>query len=102
MLKFIQTHETGGDCTAPYDVMLDKPYTVGAFVEEVLATRSNEWGNFNVMGSGSDYFHPTARVEYRYGKLLEALPENLLSMQIDRVKAHGGWTNMDYRLYITK
>lgn len=102
MLKFIQTHSEARDCTAPYDVILDNPYTVGEFVEEALATRSNEWGNFDVMGSRSDYFHPTARVKYRYGKLLETLPENLLSMQIERVKAHGGWSNMDYQLYITE
>lgn len=102
MLKFIQTHSEARDCTALYDVILDKPYTAGEFVEKVLVTRSNEWGNFDVMGRGSDYFHPTARVKYRYGKLLETLPENLLSMQIERIKAHGGWTNMDYQLYITE
>ena len=43
-MRFIQTHATGSDETAPYDVK-DFPVTVKEFIDEVL-TR-NEWGNIN-------------------------------------------------------
>ena len=80
MLKFIQTHPTGSDCTASYDVILDKPYTVGDFINAVLTTRSNEWGSFHLT-----YY---TRMDYRDGKPM--------SMRIKEVKASGGWSAMDY------
>ena len=106
MLKFIQTHHTGGDCTAPYDVLLDKPYTVGEFINEVLTTRSNEWGEFIVRRKGSGYFDRMASAEYRYGKMKNrngentAIPVELISMPIMEIKAAGGWSAMDYNLIV--
>ena len=106
MLKFIQTHATGGDCTAPYDVILDKPYTVGEFINEVLTTRSNEWGKLIVRRKGSGYFDRMASAEYRYGEMRSyegkktTIPEEIASLPIKEVKAAGGWSAMDYNLII--
>lgn len=106
MLKFIQTHAPGGDETAPYDVILDKPYTVGEFINEVLTTLSNEWGEFVVRRKGSGYFDSMARAEYRYGEMKNrngektAIPEEYTSLPIKEVKAAGGWSAMDYNLII--
>lgn len=106
MLKFIQTHATGSDCTAPYDVILDKPYTVGEFINEVLTTRPNEWGEFIVRHKGSDYFGTMARAEYRYGEMKNRhgikteIPEEFALLPIKEVKAAGGWSAMDYNLII--
>ncbi len=106
MLKFIQTHPAGGDCTAPYDVILDKPYTVGEFISEVLTTRPKEWGEFFVRYKGSGYFDRMARAEYRYGEMKNrhgektAIPEEYAVMPIKEVKAAGGWSVMDYNLII--
>lgn len=100
MLTFIQTHATGSDCTAPYDVIMDKPYTVGEFINEVLTTRTNEWGEFVVKHKGCSYFDRMANTEYRYGKKESAMPEDIASLPIKEVKASGGWSNMDYDLFV--
>ena len=44
MIKFIQTSEVFGDCSANYDVKLNKPHTVGEFINLVLVERKGEWG----------------------------------------------------------
>lgn len=98
MLKFIQTHAEGGDCTAPYDVKLDKPYTVGEFIKEVLTTRPKEWGEFFVRHKGCGFLDSIARAEYRYGAMKSAIPEEFTSLPVKEVKAAGGWSCMDYNL----
>lgn len=35
MFRFIDAGPTGGDYTAPYDIMLDRKYTVGEFIDTV-------------------------------------------------------------------
>lgn len=105
-LKFIQTHAESRDCTAPYDVILDKSYTVAEFIREVLTTRSNEWGQFNIRRKGSSWLDRMAVVEYRYGKLENRdrenteIPEIMVSLPIEEVEARGGWSAMDYDLII--
>ena len=106
MLKFIQTHAAGGDETAPYDVILDKPYTVGEFINEVLTTRSNEWGEFIVRHKDSGFLDRMASAGYRYGEMKNRngekteIPEEFASLPIKEVKAAGGWSAMDYNLII--
>lgn len=85
-MKFIQTHSAGGDCTAPYDIT-DYHEIVADFVGEVLNTYKGEWGYFEI-----DYTH----FEFRYGKLLNEIPSNILGKRIDSVKASGGYSRMDY------
>jgi len=98
--KLIQTHAAGGDCTAPYKVELDSPYTVGEFIKEVLMKCSNEWGDFEVRTAGG-WFHPTIfRVEYKYGKLMENIPEEIASLSIVKASSCGGWTAMDYNIIV--
>lgn len=100
MLTFIQAHATGSDCTAPYDVIMDKPYTVGEFINEVFTTRPGEWGEVVVKRKGRSYFDRMASAEYRYGEMESAMPEEFASLPIKEVKAAGGWSNMDYYLII--
>ena len=71
MIRFIQTSEVSGDCSAYYDVILDKPHT--------------GWLDYE-------------KYEYRYGVLNDAIPKNLLEKKIISITAHGGWTRMDYLL----
>lgn len=85
-MKFIQTHEMGGDCTAPYDVK-DYNEIVADFVGEVLNKYKNEWGYFEIDGH---------KFEYRYGEILDLIPTSVLEKKIIDVKAVGGWTCMDY------
>ena len=91
-MRFIQTHATGSDETAPFDIMDYKAKTVGEFIDEVLKERPNEWGYFDVYGFG--------RCEYRSGKLLSELSDDKLRYRIKSVKAAGGWSRMDYRITV--
>ena len=43
MFKLIQTSDIRGDCTASYDVQLDKEYTVTEFLETVLTQKADNW-----------------------------------------------------------
>ena len=106
MIKLIQARPESRDCTAPYDVVLSKPYTITEFIKEVLATRSGDWGEFVVRRKGSDWLDHMAVVKYRYGKLENRdgkkaeIPENLAILSITEVKASGGWSAMDYNIII--
>lgn len=39
MIKFQQTARTGGDETAPYDVILDREYTVRELIDYILTRK---------------------------------------------------------------
>lgn len=92
MLKFVQTHGMGSDCTAPYDVELDRPYTVAEFINEVLTSRKNEWGEIEIKGAFS--------LKYRYGKTEQEIPEQYANLPVKKAHAAGGYSAMNYRLEI--
>lgn len=92
MIKLKQCTQTGGDCTAGYDVFMDRQYVVGEFVNEILL-RNGEWGYIHVFGGES--------VEYRYGSALSTFSEFYASQLILRAKASGGYSRMDYTLYLS-
>lgn len=85
-----------GDCTAPYHVELDKVYTVDEFVHTVLTRK--EWGYIGIYCKGTIFGEP--KCEYRYDKLLYALPDDVLDKKIVKAEADGGWSRMDYLLWI--
>lgn len=98
MFSFKSTGSVRGDCTAPYDVILDKTYTVEEFVEAVL-TIHDEWGYIGISKKGAIFGDP--KCEYRYGELItEPLPDNVLNRKVKEAKASGGYTRMDYFLKI--
>lgn len=100
-MKFIQTSEEFGDCSAYYDVKLNKPHTVGEFINLVLVERKGEWGKFEMYNpdvSWLDY----EQYEYRYGVLKKPISKELLEKNIISIEAHGGWTRMDYLLKLEK
>ncbi len=47
-MRLVQKGSEGGDCTAPYVVKLDRAYTAGELIAEILATRPGEWGTIIV------------------------------------------------------
>lgn len=94
--RMYQTRPEGGDCTAPYDIDFFEPctYTVEEFVKDILSNK-DEWGYINI------HFDKTERVfEYRDGALKNELPKELFSRTIVFADAHGGWSRMDYNLYL--
>lgn len=104
MIKLSQAGPSGGDCTAPYNVETDCK-TVGDFISEKLSAFPHEWGNIQVI-EGKDtgqwmYFSSQckATIEYKRGALQNPLLPNIASMKINKVRAHGGWSNMDYMVF---
>lgn len=96
MFKLYSAGKVRGDCTAPYDVELDKEYTVNEFVQTVLTRK--EWGYIGIYCHGTFFGEP--KCEYKYDKLLYTLPDNVLNKKVIKVKADGGWSRMDYLLWI--
>lgn len=96
-MKFTQIGKTMCDETTPYEVTGQKSRTVREFIEEVLEEKPNEWGYISV---GGHFFQPRKKgsCEYRYGKLLSEMPEELLDVEIREILAYGGWTRMDYTI----
>lgn len=92
MIKFKRTASTGGDETAPYDVIFDRQYTVREFIDYVLTRR--EWGYI--------YFKGGPDCGYRGSLLLSAIPDEYMEAGIESVKVAGGWSRMDYRIEINK
>lgn len=94
------------DCTATYDVILDREYTVGEFIFTVLSS-IDEWGCIMIGDDPSEtpietYLSGKKRYEYRHGKILSDVPEDLLNKKVDCAKADGGWTRMDYFIFLQR
>ena len=87
-MKYIQTHSTGSDETAPYDVV-DFQQDIEAFIAEVLS-RKDDWGRIT---SNEGY-----SVEYNQGELLAPIPQEWKGREIKKVQGFGGWFRMDYYL----
>ena len=97
-MKLTQISKTFGDCTAIYSVELEKPYTVGELIEEIL--KRKEWGYIGIDDKGDTIFG-NPHYEYKDKEIIGAkLPIEILNKQIKNVKARGGWSNMDYVIEI--
>ena len=100
-MRFVQTHATGSDETAPFDVLDIEGMTVGEFVEQVLEGRSSDWGNFTIIKeNGYSYpFIGNHHYEYKEGGLKEPIEEVVKQKEVLEVKASGGWSRMDYMIF---
>lgn len=89
---------TGSDCTAPYNVKLDRDYTLNEFLGEILRQHPDEWGEFRIFIEGKQGI--CASVDYKYGRVKGRIPFELLDMPVKSSSAHGGWSSMDYVIRI--
>lgn len=97
MMFFHQTAETGGDCTAPYEITFTKPYTVREFIEAIFHDRKNEYGVIDLKVRGNTKFI----YRYEYGKLEKDIEdEKLLDTIILKATAAGGWGLMNYDIQL--
>ena len=104
MFRLIQTSDTRGDCTASYDVQLDKEYTVKEFLETVLKQKADEWGAFYLMVRSKKLFWQNPGCEYKNGNRVGPAWASILtrygSRRIVRACSDGGWTRMDYYIWL--
>lgn len=102
MKKFdlIQLKPEGSDCTAPYKVKFYQPCTVKEFIDEVLRDK-REWGTIYIAKDANTFLGSTS-CEYKCGELKTTLPEEYLSLTIISAKSTGGWSLMDYSLWVNR
>lgn len=82
-----------GDCTSSYGINLDKEYTVGEFIDTIFKERSDEWGSIDIV---NHYARSYNKGKFSYN----GFEEDMLNKKIKKVTAHGGWTYMEYNIYI--
>ena len=98
-MKFKCTGGPYGDCTSDYDVIFEKPYTVSELINEVL--QKKEWGYIGIYDGKSVFGNPNC--EYRKDKIItESLPKKYMNKFVKKCKASGGWSRMDYWIYLDK
>lgn len=97
MIRFKHLKDNS-DATSNYDIILDKPYTVGEFVKEVL-TRE-EWGDIRIKLTDSWFDGP--RLEYRHDRVIGGNLDGYLNKTIKTVFANGGWSAMSYWITLEK
>lgn len=86
----------GSDCTAPYNVRLNREYTVAEFIEDALSSWDlGTWGNIRVIYDRAMSDRGPA-CNYRNGCLLSTIPAEWLAMKVISGVAVGGWSCMDY------
>lgn len=97
MIKFKHLKDNS-DATSNFDIILDKPYTVGEFIDEVLSTRKNEWGDIWIQLKDGWRVMLDPFLEYRHGQITDKFhwEDYLLEQSIKSVFANGGWSAMTY------
>ena len=96
-MKFIAIGRTKGDETTPYSVIGYRAQTVVEFVNEVLSEYPSEWGYFKVKTKDHGFLG-SPRIEYRYGELLNEIPDEWQHVEIENIESCGGWSCMDYMI----
>jgi len=99
LFKLVQAGPESRDCTAPYDVILDRSYTVKEFIHTVLTQRSDEWGYIGIKNPDEPFFGDP-KIRYRWGIEEYAPLRSLFDKRIISVTASGGWSRMDYQLVL--
>ena len=103
MFRLIQCTPTRGDCTAGYEVDLDKEYTLQEFIDAILTNKKDEWGEIKIAKRNCPWYrHPS--IGYRYGNITSKpnIPEKVFGYKVKTVTANGGWTAMDYIVTLEK
>lgn len=99
MFRLVRTGEIRGDCTAPYDVIFDKEYTVFEFIQAVKDT-GKEWGYIGIKNKEEPFFGKP-KCEYNRGVVFNSeFTTDVLSNVVVSARADGGWSRMDYLLVI--
>lgn len=101
MIRIKATGGMGGDATYPYDVIMDRPYTVREFVDEVVAEKDN-WGCICCVFDNPRNILGKPLCWYRYGKLEEeyASLKECEDRLVKSAHGRGGWSRYDFTLMV--
>jgi hypothetical protein len=109
-IKFKQTGGPYGDAASSYDVIIPEGTTVRTFVRYIAYVHSiygGEWGSIDMYYNDKPGLsNRVPLVEYKRGRATYAKDCNpeifgrLADKIITKVRAHGGWSNMDYDVYV--
>lgn len=102
LFEFIQTSLVGGDCTCNYRIKFNIECTVREFLHEIFAYRTNEWGTIDVNPNICVNGVPTDTISTYYENctIQTSFSEDVLNSIITEAVASGGYTRMDYILYV--
>jgi hypothetical protein len=96
LFDFVQINSFNVEGTANYELKFHEQCTVKKFIDEIISSRSKEWGVIRIMDSDEQI----CAIAYELGKVNNSIPQNL-SLQIITVAiANGAYTRMDYVLYV--
>lgn len=98
MIDIKATGPMGGDATYPYRALMDKPYTVREFVEEIVSHKHN-WGVIRYTTNTADRFGESL-CDYKWGELIGEVDESIASRQVTEACGSGGWSRYDFTLLI--
>lgn len=87
-----------GDETDSYNISFDKPYTVKEFISDILSIYQKEWGIIGIKYEKTN--ENVSSCGYSYGELTSKMSNDIMDKQIEKAKGQGGWTRMDYLLYL--
>ena len=92
MFKLTCVGPERSDATAPFEVTLDKEYTVQSFVHAVLV-HWPRWFGYIQINNGE---RKMPLLEYKYGEILSNAIGKFYSKRIVNVTAEGGYTWMSF------
>lgn len=100
----INGEESGGPLggTAPYEVILREHCTVREFVEYVLES-GKDWGYIGIHNQEKGPFFGYPNIQYSGSRLKSETEGNFvefLDKPVIKATADGGWSRMDYILYV--
>lgn len=99
MIKKVATGWMGSDETYPYKAIMDRPYTVKEFVDEVVADKDN-WGAIDVIDS-SDNQRNVPLCEYHHGEIDKpGMKVGYEDRLVKSARGSGGWSMYDFTLVI--
>lgn len=100
LFKPVCTGGPYGDCMSSYRIEMRQPCTIAQFVEFVNS--KGEWGTVYI--NPRNWLGQGALAKFEYDKHLRNKPlvitPNLQNKRIARIEAHGGWSAMDYSVFL--
>lgn len=97
-IKFIPISPMLGDATTWYNI--DFNGTIEEFINEVI-NRDDNFVRIKILKDGEDeIFSSEPTYDFNFHKKAEDFPSEYLDKKPVRIKANGGWGNMEYFVWV--